>query len=286
MATVYQSVLAGGGGQANLQTKTVTAGTSNVTVNPDSGYDGMSQVTVEPTPSEVGAITAGTSQQTATPTAGKYFSSVTVDPTPSQTKSVTPTTSAQVVTPDSGYLLNEVDVGAIPSEYMIPTAITPSDSSPVSMAAGAAYKPSTAGYAIASNPTSVTPSANGTYFSSGIKRMTSSGYACTSQPAVAKAGVVSSLSTSGNTSINLGFKPKYIAYTYTNSAFSTLHAIGIYDERFSTSQFFQATNGNYMRKVNLGGSSFGQIYSIDSNGFTVTKAFSTNANYLQYFAIG
>ena len=110
MATVYQSVLAGRGGQANLQTKTVTAGTSNVTVNPDSGYDGMSQVTVEPTPSEVGAITAGTSQQTAIPTAGKYFSSVTVNPTPSQSKSATPTTSSQTITPDSGKLLSSVSV--------------------------------------------------------------------------------------------------------------------------------------------------------------------------------
>lgn len=121
MATVYQSVLAGGGGQANLQTKTVTAGTSNVTVNPDTGYDGMSQVTVEPTPSEVGAITAGTSQQTAIPTAGKYFSSVTVDPTPSQSKSATPTTSSQTITPDSGKLLSSVSVGAIPSQYIIPS---------------------------------------------------------------------------------------------------------------------------------------------------------------------
>lgn len=121
MATVYQSVLAGGGGQANLQTKTVTAGTSNVIVNPDTGYDGMSEVTVEPTPSEVGAITAGTSQQTATPTAGKFFSSVTVDPTPSQTKSATPTTSSQTITPDSGKLLSSVSVGAIPSEYIIPS---------------------------------------------------------------------------------------------------------------------------------------------------------------------
>ena len=66
------------------QTKTVAAGTSNVTVSPDSG---------------------------------KYLSSVTVQPTPSQTKSVTPGTSQQTVSPDSGKLLSSVTVSAIPSRF-------------------------------------------------------------------------------------------------------------------------------------------------------------------------
>lgn len=120
MATVYQSVLAGGAVPV-LQQKTVTAGTSNVTVNPDTGYDGMSQVTVEPTPSEVGAITAGTSQQTATPTAGKYFSSVTVDPTPTIQGIATPSTSQEIYTPPSGKHFSKFTVDAIPSEYIIPS---------------------------------------------------------------------------------------------------------------------------------------------------------------------
>ena len=38
------------------------------------------------------------------------------------------------------------------------TPITPSDSSPVAMAANTGYKPTTNGYAIANNPTSITPS--------------------------------------------------------------------------------------------------------------------------------
>lgn len=89
-----------------------------------------------------------------------------------------------------------------------PTSITPSDSSPVAMTANNAYEPTTNGYAIASNPTTltpsdaspqsiasgtiykgsgsgyaigsysgITPSAGGTYFSSGMKKMSSSGYA-------------------------------------------------------------------------------------------------------------
>lgn len=120
MAITYQSVLAGGAVPV-LQQKTVTAGTSNKTVNPDTGYDGLSQVTVEPTPSEVGAITAGTSQQTATPTAGKYFSSVTVDPTPTIQGIATPSTSQEVYTPPSGKHFSKFTVDAIPSEYIKPS---------------------------------------------------------------------------------------------------------------------------------------------------------------------
>lgn len=62
------------------------------------------------------------------------------------------------------------------------TDITPSDSSPASMSSGSVYKAGAAGYAIASSPTSVTPSSSGTYFTSGIKKMSSSGYAYPSKP--------------------------------------------------------------------------------------------------------
>lgn len=60
--------------------------------------------------------------------------------------------------------------------------ITPSDSSPAALTSGSIYKAGGAGYAIASSPTSVTPSSSGTYFSSGIKKMASSGYAYSAQP--------------------------------------------------------------------------------------------------------
>lgn len=63
-----------------------------------------------------------------------------------QRKTVTPTTSVQVITPDSGYDgLEQVTVNAI-------------------------------------SATSVSPSSSGTYFSSGLKNMTSSGYAYSSRP--------------------------------------------------------------------------------------------------------
>lgn len=56
------------------------------------------------------------------------------------------------------------------------SSITPSSSSPVSLSSGSIYKPSSSGYAIASY-SGITPLAGGSYFSSGMKKMSSSGYA-------------------------------------------------------------------------------------------------------------
>ena len=64
----------------NLQTKTITAGTSAKTVQPDSGYDGFSEVTVNPTPSQTKSVTATTSTQFVTPDSGNLLSQVTVNP--------------------------------------------------------------------------------------------------------------------------------------------------------------------------------------------------------------
>lgn len=63
----------------SVQTKSVTAGTADVTVSPDSGYIGMSSVTVSPTPSQEKSVTSSRSAQTVTPDSGKLLSKVTVN---------------------------------------------------------------------------------------------------------------------------------------------------------------------------------------------------------------
>lgn len=76
----------------NVQSsKTVTAGTSQQTFAPDTGYDAMGEVVVNPTPSQSKSVTAGTTTTTVTPDNGKLLSSVSIAPTPST--NITPSSS-------------------------------------------------------------------------------------------------------------------------------------------------------------------------------------------------
>lgn len=78
--TNYAKVAVAVSGEApTLQSKSVTPGTSAQTVTPDSGYDGLSQVTVGAVQVQEKSVTPGTSAQTVTPDAGKYLSKVTVE---------------------------------------------------------------------------------------------------------------------------------------------------------------------------------------------------------------
>ena len=120
-------VCSGGGTTPTLQSKTVSPSTSQQIITPDSGYDGLSQITVEampsgslstPTISSSGLITAqvGTSGYLASGT------KVTKQLTTQAAKTVTPTASEQTVVNSSVYTTGAVKVAAVPSETKTITA--------------------------------------------------------------------------------------------------------------------------------------------------------------------
>lgn len=97
--------LDGGSATPSLQAKTVAPSTSAKTVTPDSGYDGLSQVTVSAIQTETKSVTPSTSAQTVTPSSGKYLSKVTVGAI--ETEAITITTTG-TYTPSSGKYFSEV----------------------------------------------------------------------------------------------------------------------------------------------------------------------------------
>lgn len=144
-----------GGGNYSLQSKTVTPTKQQQNVAPDSGYYGLSDVTVNPIPSnyqDTSVVTAGADDvlankiivdadgniitgtmpnngavsktldanngnQTYTVPKG-YHSGTGSVKIVLETKSITPTKSSQDVTPTSGKVLSKVTVGAIPDNFI------------------------------------------------------------------------------------------------------------------------------------------------------------------------
>lgn len=149
----------GGGGNYNLQAKTVTPTKKQQSVAPDAGYYGLSGVTVAAIPEafqDVSSVTAAagdvltgkvfvTAAGVVTP--GEMVNNGVVDKTIDvttvsytipkgfhsgagkvkivlETKSVTPTKSVQNVTPTAGKVLSKVTVAAIPDEYQDVSPVT------------------------------------------------------------------------------------------------------------------------------------------------------------------
>lgn len=142
-----------GGGNYNLQSKTATPTKKQQSITPDSGYYGLSDVTVSPIPDayqDVSSVTAGAGDvltgkvyvlADGTVTTGTMpnigAASKTLDATTItytipkgyhngtgkvsivlETKTVTPTKAAQDITPTSGKVLSKVTVNPIPEEYI------------------------------------------------------------------------------------------------------------------------------------------------------------------------
>lgn len=142
-----------GGGNYSLQSRTVTPTKLQQNITPDSGYYGLSDVTVAPIPETYqdvstvtaeaddvlsgkiivdadGKVTTGTMPNNgsvsktltaATPTytiAEGYHDGTGIIKLVAETKSVTPTTSAQTVTPAEGKVLSSVTVAAIPENFV------------------------------------------------------------------------------------------------------------------------------------------------------------------------
>lgn len=151
-----------GGGSYNLQSKTVVPEKKQQSITPDSGYYGLSDVTVEMIPDNYqdvssvtaaagdvltgkiivtadGKVTTGTMANigavnqtldavTVSYTVPKgYHSGTGTVKITLETKTVTPNESTQKVTPTSGKVLSEVTVDPIPAKYKDTTNVTATD---------------------------------------------------------------------------------------------------------------------------------------------------------------
>lgn len=96
----------------NNQSKTVTAETTELTVKPDTGYTGLSQVKVNAVTSAIDANIAAGNIKSGVTILGVEGSVVELS---GETANVTPTTAEQIITPTTGNGLTSVTVAAVTS---------------------------------------------------------------------------------------------------------------------------------------------------------------------------
>lgn len=99
------------GDTPTYQSKTISPSTSIQTITADSGYDALSDVTVNAIQTETKSVTPTISTQKVTPTSGKYLTEVSVGAIQTETKSVT---SNGTYNPTSGKYFSQVTVN-VPS---------------------------------------------------------------------------------------------------------------------------------------------------------------------------
>ena len=178
---------------------------------------------------------------------------------------------------------NGVIVNSIPT----PTSITPSNSSPVSLSANTPVNPTESGIAIKNFSYSTSASDDYPYHlaQNEFYKITNGGgyvYASSGLKKV-KTGTFTT-STSGTTSVNCGFKPKYFAIEMDGISSSGAHSMYIYNETFSTTQYYIANASNYP-VVRSFSTSNNMLNSVTNTGFII-NATTSSSRTARYFAVG
>ncbi len=279
------SVAVPGGGSTLQDNKTVTATTSQQIVQPDPGYDGLEQVTVNP---QVHTETYTPSADTAANDMGannnyRYVNTSGMHLTNMLVPSNTPPTYF-----NSGAHLTATGNGYAITGY---TDIMPSNASPVRLNSANVYRTMSSGYAIQyyidETPSDIDPPIITT---GNIIKATANGYLYATQQGggTVATGTFSTGASGTTTTISCGFEPKKIfVYFYASANSMTTVA---YDEDMSANKqvsgYKYSSSSSGCAAYDFPGSSVGTLNSKSSTGFTY-KAGVTSANKtLYYVAIG
>ena len=106
------------GSEIVLQEKTVAPTQEQQQVRPDTGYNGLSQVTVEPVLTEEKTVTPAATEFYVLPTTGKYLTRVKVNAVPAEEKTIT---SNGTYEPSDGKFLSKVVVNVPRAETQVKT---------------------------------------------------------------------------------------------------------------------------------------------------------------------